>query len=66
MTEGEGKAGSQLSRVPDLGLDPRPWDPDLSQRQMLNEMSHPGTPDTKAFLNNNVHGITSEIEHKRR
>ena len=27
---------SLLSRKPDMELDPRPWDHDLSQRQMLN------------------------------
>ena len=35
----EGEADSLLSREPDAGLlgsIPRPWDPDLSQRQMLN------------------------------
>ena len=26
------------------GLIPGPWDDDLSQRQMLNQLSHPGTP----------------------
>ena len=26
-----------------LGLMPRPWDYDLSQRQMLNQLSHPGS-----------------------
>jgi len=26
QTEGEGEAGSPLSREPDAGLDPRPWD----------------------------------------
>ena len=34
---GEEEAGFSLSREPDLGLDPRTWDHDLSQRQMLND-----------------------------
>ena len=33
---GEGEAGFPLSREPDVGLDPGPWDHDLSQRQSLN------------------------------
>ena len=34
--DGEEKADSLLSREPNVGLDPRPRDHDLSQRQMLN------------------------------
>ena len=34
--EGEGEADSLLSRKPNMGLDPGPWDHDLSQRQMPN------------------------------
>ena len=33
-TQAEGEAGS--CREPDVGLDPKPWDHDLSQRQTLN------------------------------
>ena len=32
----EGEAGSPLSREPDAGLIPGPWDQALSRRQMLN------------------------------
>ena len=41
---GEGEAGSL--RVGSLlrGLIPGPWDHDLSQRQMLSQLSHPGIP----------------------
>jgi len=41
--EGEGEAGSPLSREPNAGL----WDPgdhDLSRRQTLNRLTHPGAP----------------------
>jgi len=41
-TEGEGEAASLLSREPNVGLHPRPRDHDLSQRQDLNWLSHPG------------------------
>ena len=33
--EREEEAGSPLSREPDVGLDPRNWDHDLSRRQRL-------------------------------
>ena len=36
-------ADSPLSGEPNWGLIPGPWDPDLSWRQMLNQLSHPGT-----------------------
>ena len=47
-TEGEGEAGSQLSREPDMGWGsiPGPWDHDLSWRQMLNGLSRPSAPVT--------------------
>ena len=35
-TEGQGEAGSPLSKKPNVGLDPRPRDHALNQRQMLN------------------------------
>ena len=41
----ESKAGSRLwavSTEPYTGLELRPWDHDLSQSQMLNQLSHPG------------------------
>ena len=34
--EGEGEADSRPSREPEVGLDPRTWEHDLSQRQTLN------------------------------
>ena len=42
--EGEGEVGSPLSREPDAGWITGPEDHDLSQRQMLNCLSHPGAP----------------------
>ena len=44
LKEGEGEADSSLSREPDTELDPRTRDRDLSQRQTLNRLSHPGAP----------------------
>lgn len=41
-TEGEEEADSQLSKEPDCGLDLRTHY--LSQRQTLDQLSHPGTP----------------------
>ena len=41
--EGEGEAGSSLSRSPTWGLIPGPCDHDLSRRQMFNWLSHPRT-----------------------
>ena len=41
-TEGKGEAGSAGSLI--WGSIPRLWDHDLSQRQTLNWLSHPGTP----------------------
>ena len=38
----ERKANSLLSRELDMGSIPGPQDHDLSQRQMLNQLSHPG------------------------
>ena len=43
-TEGEGQADIPLSREPDVGLNPKIWDHDLSQRETLNQLSHPGNP----------------------
>jgi len=41
----EGEAGSPLSKEPDRGHSiPGHQDHDLSRRQMLNQMSHPGVP----------------------
>ena len=42
---GKGEADSPLSREPNELQDsiPGPWDQDLSQRQMLNQLGHPGT-----------------------
>jgi len=39
VAEGEGEAGSPPNRETSAGLDL-----DLSQRQMLNRLSHPGAP----------------------
>ena len=46
-TEGEwaeGQVDSPLSREPDWGSIPGPGYHDLSQRQRLNPLSHPGAP----------------------
>ena len=43
--EGEGEAGSPLSREPDMGLNPRTLDHDLSRRQKFNGLRHPGAPE---------------------
>ena len=40
----EGEADSLLGREPHLELGPRTLDHDLSPRQILNQLSHPGTP----------------------
>ena len=39
--EGEGEAGSPLSREPNAGLNPRTLRPELSGRQMPNPLSYP-------------------------
>ena len=41
--QGEGEADSPLSREPDVEHDPGIRDHDLSRRQMLNGVSHPGS-----------------------
>ena len=51
--EAEGESGSLQSREPNAGLDPRTlgsWDHDLSRRQMLNWLSHPGAQIVYFFL----------------
>ena len=40
--EAKGEAGSLLSWEPNVGLNPRNLDHDLSRRQMLHQLSHPG------------------------
>ena len=47
--EGEGEAGSLLSRELMLGLIPGAWDHDLCWRQLLNWLSHPVIPDSLLF-----------------
>ena len=51
----EGEADSQL-----CGSIPGLWDHDLSQRQTLNQLSHPGTPDLY-ILKNGQNGKVSEV-----
>ena len=46
----EGEAGSLLSREPDVGLIPGPRDHDLSQRQTLDQLNHPGVPKSGILL----------------
>ena len=45
QAKGGAEADSLLSREPDVGLDPGPWDRDLRWRQMVNWLSHPGAPE---------------------
>ena len=42
--KGEGEAGSLPNRSSDVGLNSRTWDRDVGQREMLNQLSHPGAP----------------------
>ena len=42
--DGGREVGYPLCREPDVGLDPRTWDHNMSYKQMLNQMSHQGTP----------------------
>jgi len=44
---GEGEAGFPPSGEPDAGLDPRVLD--LSRRQPLDQLSHPGAPSVGNF-----------------
>ena len=43
--KGEGETGLQWAGSPTPGSLPKCWDRDLGWRQMLNWLSHPGTPD---------------------
>ena len=47
--QGEGKADSPLHREPNVGLNPGIEDHDLSRRQMINQLSHPGAPTFKSL-----------------
>ena len=47
--EAEGEGNTPLSREPIAGLHPRPWDHDLSLRQILHWLSHPGAPGSSIF-----------------
>lgn len=49
--QAEGEVGSSLSKERDVGLNPRSRDPDLSQRSMLNRLSHPGVPQFRDITN---------------
>ena len=43
----ESEAGSRIwavSTEPDVGLELKPWDHDLSRSRLLHRLSHPGTP----------------------
>ena len=44
QAEIEEEADASLNREPDEDSIPRPRDHDLSQRQTLNQLSHPGAP----------------------
>ena len=47
----KGEGDSPLSREPEVGWIPGPWDHDhdLSPRQTLHQLSHPGIPSTEHF-----------------
>ena len=60
QAEGEGETDSPLSREPYVGLNPRTHD--LSQRQMLNRLSHPGTPIILYFICE-THSLISVNSH---
>uniref|UniRef100_A0A452VL31 SCAN box domain-containing protein n=1 Tax=Ursus maritimus TaxID=29073 RepID=A0A452VL31_URSMA len=45
-----GEADSPLSRSPMQDSIPGPWDHDLSRRQTLHRLSHPGAPRNSTFL----------------
>ena len=47
--EREGEADSPLSREPNVGLNPKTQDHDLSRRQTLNRLSHPGAQGSEMF-----------------
>lgn len=44
QAEGEGEAGSLLSKEWDVGLTPGSGDHDLGRRQMLSELNQSGAP----------------------
>ena len=48
--EGEGKVGFHWAGSWTQGLIPRPWDHDLSLKQMLNRLSYPGTQDSYILI----------------
>jgi len=45
--QGEREADSPLRRDPEI---PRPWDHDLSLRQPVNQLSHPGAPEAVCLI----------------
>ena len=49
QAEGEGGAGSPLSKDPDLGLDSRTSGSWTELRQMLHQLNHPGVPKMQIF-----------------
>ena len=50
-TQAGGGTGRGRSRLlADVGLDPRTLDHDLSRRQTLNLLSHPGAPQNKVIM----------------
>ena len=53
MRQGEGEAGSLLSRALTQGWIPGPQDHDLSRRQPLNGLSHPGATKNKILKKKN-------------
>ena len=60
---GEQEADSLLSREsPTWGWIPGPWDHDLSGRQVLKQLSHPGTPSTGFRIESNV---LSQMTHSK-
>ena len=60
LTEGEStsreshRQRERESREPHMGLDPEPWDYDLGQRQMFNQLNHPGAPQMQLLCKESI------------
>ena len=50
---------------PVWGSIPGPWSYDLSQRQMINRLSHPGTPYLFILERESMHGVKGQREKER-
>ena len=61
--EGEREADSLLNEEPDVGPIAGPQDHDLSGRQMLNQLSHPGVPILICFEKIDLFILETENTH---